>query len=117
PEPGQVRVLEGLRTDEERVDEVLELEARLAHEGAQPVAAAQPPKPGCREAHANNLRAPRRASVPKTSPSASSQSAWRSSSPQGLRSHRAALKKSTACVNGSNVLTHPAGGTICGGIR
>src|SRR5205823_3625343 len=57
------------RADEERVDEVVEVQARLTNQRAQTVAAAQTAKPGCGEAHANNLRAPRRASVPKIPPS------------------------------------------------
>ena len=84
---GQVGVRLGRRPDEEREDEVLEIQACLAHERAQPVAAAQPAQArGRKGTHTNNLRAPSRASPPKTAPSATSQSPSRRTLPQGLRS-------------------------------
>src|SRR5439155_1535038 len=111
-----VRIRLRPRPDEERVDEVVEVEPGLADERAQPIAAAQPPKPGCGKAHANNLRAPRRASVPKIPPSTRSQTAWRTTWPQGLRSKSAERKNWNACVNGSALDAQPAGGTISDGI-
>src|SRR5439155_346043 len=94
-----------------------QVEARLADERPQPVAAAQPAQTGRREAHANNLRAPRRASAPKIPPSTRSQTAWRTTSPHGLRSNSAERKSWNACVNGSALEAQPAGGTISEGIR
>ena len=86
-ERGQLGVRLGRRADEEREDEVVEIEARLAHERAQAVAAAQPAQPrDGKRAHINNLRASIRASPPKTTPSATSQSPSRSTLAQGLRS-------------------------------
>ena len=86
-ERGQLGVRLGRRPDEERQDEVVEVEPRLAHERPQAVAAAEPAQTRDRErAHTNNLRAPTRASPPKTAPSATSQRPSRSTSPQGLRS-------------------------------
>src|SRR5262245_676105 len=44
--------------DEKRIDELLGRDAGLAHEGAQPLAAAQPPRPLLREAHDPECTAP-----------------------------------------------------------
>jgi hypothetical protein len=83
----QVRVRLGGRADEERQDEVVEVDPGLPHERPQAVAAAEPAQARDRErAHTSNLRAPTRASPPKTTPSATSQRPSRSTAPQGLRS-------------------------------
>src|SRR5206468_7412039 len=55
-ERGQVRVRLGRGADEEREDEVVELEPRLADERAQPVAAAQPAEPRGGKAHSRSRR-------------------------------------------------------------
>jgi len=54
-EAGQLRVQQRLRRYEQRHDEAVELEARLAHERTQRAGPAQPPQPCCGEgAHAAN---------------------------------------------------------------
>src|SRR5262249_4895714 len=114
----QVLVRLGLRPDEVRQDEVVEVEPRLPHERAQPVASpeAAQPRRG-KGTHANNLRAPRRAGPPKITPSTSSHRPCSATVRHGLRSYSAERKKSTAWENGSRSLIQPAGGTISAGIR
>ena len=56
---GQLGIVERLGPDEERHDEVVEVEACLAHEVAEPARPPQPAEPGYREGrHAYSLDPP-----------------------------------------------------------
>src|SRR5688500_6377027 len=72
----QLPVRARVRPDEERLDEVVEVEPRLAHERAKRAGTAQPAEASVREsAHAANLRISARATATSTSPIASSHAA------------------------------------------
>ena len=75
PEPG---------TGEERVDEVAQVEARLADELPEGAGAPEASQAGGRKgAHASNLRIPSRAAAPKATASPTSQAASRARVDQG----------------------------------
>src|SRR5207302_719234 len=105
-------VVQGLRRDEERHDELVEREPRLADEAAQPARAAEAAEPDFgKRAHAERVRAPRRASAHEAAPMPASQAASTPTACHGLVAYSAAPKNRTACANGRNRLTQYAAGT------
>src|SRR5262249_21524714 len=113
---GQQLVGARVRADEQREHELLRVDPRLPHEGAQRGRAAQAAEPRLGErAHANSLRTPRRASAPKTAVRSASHSSSRPTARHGVASYSAEPNSFTACANGKSALTQPATGTISGG--